>query len=71
MSHDSPDINGYILTNNDISLVYITDTGYINIKNHNKLKNKSFYVIESNHDVEMLMNGSYPYALKQRILGDI
>lgn len=71
MSHDSPDINGYILTNNDISLVYITDTGYINIKNHNKLMNKSFYVIESNHDVEMLMNGSYPYALKQRILGDI
>ena len=27
-------------------------------------------MIESNHDIEMLMNGSYPYHLKQRILGD-
>ena len=28
-------------------------------------------MIESNHDVEMLMNGSYPYNIKQRILGDV
>ena len=28
------------------------------------------YVFESNHDVEMLMNGHYPYHIKQRILGD-
>ena len=26
--------------------------------------------MESNHDVEMLMNGKYPFHLKQRILGD-
>ena len=26
-------------------------------------------VVESNHDIDMLKNGSYPYALKQRILG--
>lgn len=70
-SHDAPDSNGYILSDNNSSIVYITDTGYINIKNHNKLKNKDLYVIESNHDVEMLMNGSYPYNVKQRILGDV
>lgn len=69
-SHDAPDANGYIISNNNSSIVYITDTGYIHIKNHEKLKNKSLYIMESNHDVEMLMNGTYPYHLKQRILGD-
>lgn len=69
-SHDAPDGNGYILTNRESSIVYVTDTGYINIKNHPRLMNKDLYVMESNHDVEMLMKGSYPYHLKQRILGD-
>lgn len=69
-SHDTPDGNAYIFSHNDSSIVYVTDTGYIHLKNHGKLKNKSLYVMESNHDVEMLMNGSYPYHLKQRILGD-
>lgn len=70
-SHDAADSNGYIISCDNVSAVYITDTGYINIKNHNKLKNKELYIIESNHDVEMLMNGSYPYNVKQRILGDV
>lgn len=69
-SHDVLDGNGYILSNHESSMVYITDTGYINRKHHQKLKNKDIYVIESNHDVEMLMRGSYPYHVKQRILGD-
>jgi len=70
-SHDVSDSNGYIFTEENESLVYITDTGYINIKNHDKLKNKSMYIIESNHDVELLMNSNRPHYLKQRILGDI
>ena len=70
-SHDAEDSNGYIIENNDKSVVYITDTGYINIKNHKNLKNKTMYILESNHDVEMLMNNEhYPYHIKQRILGD-
>ena len=69
-SHDVSDSNGYILTTTNSSLVYITDTGYINKKYYSKLKNKSIYILESNHDVEKLMSGSYPYHLKQRILGD-
>lgn len=69
-SHDAEDSNGYIISDESSSLVYITDTGYINRKYHEKLTNKDYYVIESNHDVELLMNGSYPYHLKQRILGD-
>ena len=69
-SHDTDDSNGYILTSNDKSIAYITDTGYINRKNHSKLINKTAYIMESNHDVEMLMNGNRPYHIKQRILGD-
>ena len=69
-SHDVADSNGYILSSLNKSLVYITDTGYINLKNYHVLKNLDFYILESNHDTKMLMEGSYPYHLKQRILGD-
>ena len=70
-SHDADDSNGFVFEDGNRSLVYITDTGYINIKNHNKLANKNLYVLESNHDINMLMNNpKYPYYLKQRILGD-
>lgn len=70
LSHDTNDSNGYIIESNNSSIVYITDTGYINKKYEEKLKNKDIYVIESNHDVNMLMNSNRPYYLKQRILGD-
>lgn len=69
-SHDVADSNGYILESGKKSVVYITDTGYIHYKNHKHLQNRSLYIMESNHDVEMLMNGTYPYPVKQRILGD-
>lgn len=65
-SHDVPSF-GYII--ND-ELVYITDTGYINEKYFDTLKNKKIYIMESNHDIERLMDGPYPYYLKQRILSD-
>lgn len=67
-SHDVDDSVGFII--ND-KLVYITDTGYINEKYFPKLKNKEVYIIESNHDLEMLYNGEYPFHLKQRIASDV
>lgn len=69
-SHDAKGSVGFILENNDKTVVYITDTGYINEKYFDKLKNHSMYIIESNHDTQMLLNGTYPYYLKRRILGD-
>ncbi|MEG0025840.1 MAG: MBL fold metallo-hydrolase [Bacilli bacterium] len=68
-SHDVSDSNGYIINNNDKSIVYITDTGYINRKYHSIMKNRQVYIMESNHDINMLMNGTYPYAIKHRISG--
>lgn len=69
-SHDVDDSNGYLFEEADSSIVYITDTGYLNQKYFSMLKNRSMYIMESNHDINLLMNGSYPYHLKQRILGD-
>lgn len=69
-SHDASDSVGFIFETINSSLVYITDTGYINVKYFDSLKNKKTYIFESNHDVEMLMNGKYRYDLKVRILGD-
>ncbi len=69
-SHDATDSNGYIINNNDSSVVYITDTGYINRKYFDMLKNRDLYIMESNHDIEMLNNGKYPYELRKRIYGD-
>jgi phosphoribosyl 1,2-cyclic phosphodiesterase len=67
-SHDAPDSVGFLLNDN---LVYITDTGYLNNKYIPELSNKSTYILESNHDIEMLYNGRYPYHLKKRIASDI
>ena len=65
-SHDSESY-GFIINE---KLVYITDTGYLNSKHFPLISNKEMYILESNHDVEMLMNGKYPHYLKQRILSD-
>ena len=69
-SHDAPGSVGFIIHDSNMSMVYVTDTGYINQKNLNKLKNKNLYIFESNHDINMLMTGPYPYILKQRVLSD-
>lgn len=69
-SHDAKGSVGFIIEDKNESLVYITDTGYINKRKFNLLTNKNIYYIESNHDEKMLMNGPYPYYLKQRIIGD-
>jgi len=69
-SHDTEDSVGYVIEYNDKKIVYITDTGYINTKYDNILKNADIYIMESNHDIEMLQNGRYPFELRKRILGD-
>ena len=69
-SHDAPSSVGYIIEHNDKSLVYVTDTGYINRKYLNKMIGKDAYIIESNHDEIMLMDGPYPRFSKERVISD-
>ncbi len=70
-SHDATSSVGYIMTYRDKGLVYVTDTGYINRKYLEKMRKKDIYLIESNHDEKMLMEGPYPYYLKQRVISDV
>ena len=69
-SHDAPSSVGYIIENNNKTLVYVTDTGYINRKYLSKMTEKDCYIIESNHDEKMLMDGPYPRFLKERVISD-
>ena len=69
-SHDAPCSLGFIINYNGKSIVYVTDTGYINRKYLNKMTKKDVYLIESNHDEVMLMDGPYPRFLKERVISD-
>ncbi len=71
MSHDAGDTRAFVIEENGASLVYITDTGYLNGKYFNSLKGKTAYYIECNHDIEMLTHGPYPIYLQKRILSDL
>jgi len=69
ISHDKKGY-GFTFEYDNVSLAYIADTGMIHSKFHEKFKNKTIYLFESNHDVEMEMNGTKDYLTKVRNIGD-
>ena len=69
-SHDAINPCGYKISNGDENLVYITDTGIFPECNFNYIKNPDYLIIESNHDIKMLMHTNRPMQLKQRILSE-
>ncbi len=69
-SHDAPSSVGFIIKNTNKTMCYVTDTGYINRKFLAKMVGLDLYVIESNHDEIMLMDGPYPRFLKERVISD-
>ncbi len=69
-SHDAPDSVGFIISDGEESMAYMTDTGYISDRNISYMKDKTYYIIEANHNERMLLQTSRPYVLIQRILGD-
>lgn len=69
-SHDDESSVGYLIEHSDYKLVYVTDTGYIRDQDIELLKDADTYIMESNHDPEMLMLTQRPYHIKQRILSD-
>lgn len=70
-SHDANDSRNFLVQNDNQRVVYLTDTGYLNRKYFKILSNAHYYLMESNHDIEMLMEGPYPKWLKQRVLGTL
>lgn len=69
--HDSKASCGYRINLSDGRCVALfTDLGHITDTVSSAMKSCDFAIIESNHDINMLKSGRYPYFLKQRILSD-
>ena len=69
-SHDAADSVDYRIDTPDGSLGALTDTGYVTDAAAQALAGADTLLLESNHDVEMLRGGPYPYHLKRRILSE-
>lgn len=67
--HDAADPCGYSFVNRKSKISIATDIGYASDIVKENIKDSDFILLESNHDIEMLKVGPYPYHLKRRILG--
>ena len=66
--HDAIDPVGFSFRSQGIKIGLVTDLGYIpdSIKFH--LRGSQVLMLESNHDLDMLKVGPYPWAVKQRVM---
>jgi len=69
VSHDAVDPVGFTIAMNGCRIGVATDLGIATGLVEEHLKGCHLLVIEANHDLEMLINGPYPWHLKQRIKG--
>ena len=70
ISHDAADPAGFTLERDGVKVGMATDLGVTTNLVREHLKECSLLYLEANHDPEMLMNGPYPWYLKQRILSE-
>jgi phosphoribosyl 1,2-cyclic phosphodiesterase len=66
--HDAVDPVAFRLSSGGVRIAVVTDLGYIpeNVKDY--LRGCHCLIMESNHDLEMLRNGPYPWYVKQRVM---
>lgn len=69
-SHDAQCCFGYRFSRGEHRFACVTDTGCATDQLVRFLSPCSVIMLESNHDVDMLKRGAYPYPLKRRILSD-
>ena len=69
--HDAVDPVGFVLEAEGMRIAVATDLGYIPPNVRMRLLGADLLVIESNHDLEMLRDGPYPWAVKQRVLSRV
>ena len=70
ISHDAADPVGYRIYEGQKKACICTDLGCYTDYTEECLKDSDILLLESNHDINMLQVGNYPYRLKQRILGE-
>ena len=70
LSHDAAEPVGFTVSAGGEKLAVVTDTGVVTDEIRGAVYDADLLVFESNHDVDMLMFGEYPYPLKVRIKGE-
>lgn len=71
--HDAADPCGFVFhaRSESIRMAVATDLGYVPPNVKVALKNVDVLLLESNHDLEMLKDGPYPWSVKQRVLSRV
>ena len=69
-SHDATNPCAYLIKDKDSSLFYMTDTGVFVEETLPLIKDPTYLIIESNHDIKMLLHTDRPFELKNRIMSD-
>lgn len=67
--HDAVNPLGFTFHRDGKKLGLATDMGYAQTLVRERLRGCNALILESNHDLEMLKGGPYPWPLKQRIMG--
>ena len=70
LSHDSVQPVGIIVEHEGSRLAIATDTGCVTPSMQRALTDCDGYVLEANHDLDMLKHGPYSYTLKRRVMSD-
>ncbi len=70
VSHDAIEPMFYTFHHEGKKVAILTDTGYVSDRIKKTVEDADALIMESNHDVEMLRMGRYPWSVKRRILGD-
>lgn len=71
VSHDAAEPVGFCFTQEDYKFSLLTDTGYVNDRIKEQVRDSQALILECNHDIEMLRMGRYPWNVKRRILSDL
>jgi len=66
--HDAADPLGFAFRANGVKVALVTDLGYLPALVKHHLRESDCLILESNHDLEMLKVGPYPWFVKQRLM---
>jgi len=69
--HDARDPIGFCLRSQGVKFGVATDLGYVTDSIRFHLRRADLLLLESNHDIEMLKVGPYPWSVKQRVMSRV
>jgi len=69
--HDAADPVGFTFHAEGAKIAFATDLGYMPASVRDHLRRCDVLILESNHDVEMLRVGPYPWSVKQRVMSRV